>query len=91
VQCWGRNSFGESEPLPDVAFIDVSTSGYGVCGIREDDHTLECAGEQSIAGPSTVPLGTYLNVNVGLDAACAIRNDNGLEVCWGNTARNLWR
>ena len=69
-------------------FRSISAGGTFACGVRFDD-TVHCWGRtpDSLAGavPAGPWPGTFKNVSVGTDHACAIRATDDKMICWGGS------
>jgi hypothetical protein len=78
VSCWG-NTDGESSTRLDGSFLQIAGAGNlnfypHLCGV-EADHTLSCLGEAA-------PIGSFEEVAVSEEDACAIATGSGSVSCW---------
>lgn len=84
VVCWGRNTDGQSAPLP-IPMSEVAAGGRHSCGLN-DTGELRCWGANDFQ-QSTPPTGSYLAVGAGLEHGCAL-SATGELVCWGRDQHN---
>ncbi|MDX6603920.1 MAG: hypothetical protein QOF23_429 [Solirubrobacterales bacterium] len=82
--CWGDDSSGQLDGVPNGAFSSVSAGGTHSCAIRVDGR-LACWGDNSSGQLDGVPTGQYLAVSAGGTHTCAIRVDGRLA-CWGDNS-----
>ncbi len=82
LACWGDDSSGQLDGIPDGTFQAVSAGGTHTCAIR-DDGTLACWGDDSSGQLDGIPDGTFQAVSAGGTHTCAIRDD-GTLACWGD-------
>jgi Putative Ig domain/Regulator of chromosome condensation (RCC1) repeat len=82
LACWGDNSAGQLDEVPEGEFTAVSAGGTHTCAIRTDA-TLACWGDDSAGQLDEVPGGWFRSVSAGGTHTCAIRVDGDL-VCWGD-------
>lgn len=87
LDCWG--TLAEAEDFPaGVSFDEIAVDvwGFSACGIRSDDHSLACwtADKSQEWKILTVPEGAFTDVSVEHGDGCAIREDTGDLICWGN-------
>ena len=93
--CWGDVSFGQASP-PWGSYTQVSAGRYHTCAVRDGGDgtaggTLACWG-RDILGQATPPAGmTLSSLAAGYSHTCGLRQGDRIEVCWGRSARNLWR
>jgi Putative Ig domain/Regulator of chromosome condensation (RCC1) repeat len=80
--CWGDDSAGQLDEVPEGEFTSVSAGGTHACAIRTDA-TLACWGDDSAGQLDEVPEGEFRAVSAGGTHTCAIRIDFSL-VCWGD-------
>ena len=67
--------------------VTVSISETSVCSIAADGR-LECSGAEEF-GLTNPPAGSYSQVAVEIDYACAIRADDRSIRCWGQPPKEL--
>jgi hypothetical protein len=82
LACWGDDSAGQLDGVPDGTFRSLSAGGAHTCAIRTDG-TLACWGDDSAGQLDGVPGGTFLAVAAGGSHTCVIRDDSTLA-CWGD-------
>jgi len=102
AQCWGSSSFGANSPPADVAFgvapepsgpaalVDtLSMSSEHGCAIA-DDQSISCfrATRPDYFIPATPTDSGYVQVDMGLGTACALKA-SGEATCWGRYAYRM--
>jgi hypothetical protein len=91
--CWGDDSKGQLDGIPQGEFTAVSAGGAHSCAIRVDG-TLACWGDDSKGQLEGIPTGTFTAVSAGGAHTCAIRtaddgdDDGGPVVCWGDDSKD---
>ena len=86
IECWDDDEYPSPfDNPPTGAFRAVSTNSYDVaCAIRANDNAIECWGKDTHSvGLTNAPAGNFIAVSVGLNHACAIREDRTIA-CWGS-------
>ncbi len=82
--CWGDDSAGQLDGIPNGDFLSVSAGGAHTCAIRSDN-TLACWGDDSSGQLDEVPSGEFESVSAGGAHTCAVRT-TGEVVCWGDNS-----
>jgi hypothetical protein len=82
LACWGNDSKGQLEGVPEGQFAAVSAGGAHTCAIRLDGR-LVCWGDDSKGQLEGVPEGRFTAVSAGGAHTCAVRSDAEL-LCWGD-------
>jgi hypothetical protein len=82
--CWGDDSAGQLDGIPEGSFKAVSAGGKHTCAIRTDG-TLACWGDDSAGQLDEVPGGEFESVSAGGSHTCAVRT-TGEVVCWGDNS-----
>ena len=82
--CWGDDSHGQLDEVPEGEFTAVSAGGSHTCAIREDG-TLACWGDDSHGQLDEVPEGEFASVSAGGEHTCAVRTTAEI-VCWGDNS-----
>jgi hypothetical protein len=80
--CWGDDSAGQLDGIPQGSFKAVAAGGKHTCAIRTDG-TLACWGDDSAGQLDEVPTGEFESVSAGGSHTCAVRT-TGEVVCWGD-------
>jgi Putative Ig domain/Regulator of chromosome condensation (RCC1) repeat len=80
--CWGDDSAGQLDEVPDGAFRSVSAGGTHTCAIRTDA-SLACWGDDSAGQLDGVPDGAFRSVSAGGTHTCAAGEGGGVA-CWGD-------
>ena len=100
VLCWGMDSTQNFKlPSSASAFVQLSTFGDLVCGLRAEGRSIECFGDVPPGPLESAPLGSYRWVATGERHICALRNDNrhtmpgrkgsgSSLLCWGDDTHN---
>jgi len=83
VACWGSSPYLVPPPLTIFTTIATSDGSTNVCGLTTVG-AIECWGTDASV-PGAEPAGTFVDVDGGVIAACAI-SDTADLVCWGVTA-----
>jgi hypothetical protein len=81
LACWGDDSKGQLDGIPEGSFTAVSAGGAHSCAIRAGG-ALVCWGDDS-KGQNAVRAGTFTSVSAGGTHSCAIRATGHLA-CWGD-------
>lgn len=81
-ECWGEDVDGNTH-APPVQFERLAAGVENTCGIRQDDATLVCWGEDFYEIIDEMPEEAVLDVAVSKDHACAALAEQGGIVCWG--------
>ena len=84
LACWGDDSSGQLDEIPDGEFVSVSAGAKHTCGIRTDG-TLACWGDDSSGQLDEIPDGEFVSVSAGGAHTCAVRT-TGETVCWGDNS-----
>ena len=73
----------EAEPQPESegGFVDVSYGSDHACALHKDGR-IACFGSDE-HGKATPPDGEFNAVSAGEHGACAIREEDGVVICWG--------
>lgn len=80
VHCWGDNQHGQAAAPDDTKFLRISADYEKTCGVRADDHLLQCWGRFHASwDPTDQPI---TDIEVGSGHACAILQSNGTVTCW---------
>jgi hypothetical protein len=82
LACWGDDSAGQLDGIPEGEFRAVSAGGAHTCAIRSDGE-LACWGDDSAGQLDGIPEGEFRAVSAGGAHTCAIRTDGRLA-CWGD-------
>ncbi len=82
LDCWGGNSSGQLNGMPDGTFLTISAGGAHSCAIRASG-ALACWGDDSAGQLDEVPTASFLAVSAGGTHSCAIDAGAGLA-CWGD-------
>ena len=82
LACWGDDSAGQLEEVPDGHFFAVSAGNAHSCAIRFGGE-LACWGDDGAGQAGAVPEGHFLSISAGGSHSCAIRTGGG-AICWGN-------
>ncbi|KAK4272879.1 hypothetical protein QN277_021374 [Acacia crassicarpa] len=79
LKCWGdKDSF--ADPPDGTGLISLSAGGHYYCGIRADNHIVECWGSFN---SSAVPKGSGFMAIASSDyRACGVREEDLLIDCW---------
>lgn len=89
AQCWGLNFYQPLE-IPTDSLIDLSVGPKHACGLRKEDHTIVCWGQQG-DGLLAAPEGRYKRVYASAVHSCALRESDSTAVCWGTSDPELDR
>jgi hypothetical protein len=88
--CWGYDFYAKPTPPAGIAFESISAGKDHACGIRSSDNEVQCWGSNEY-GQSTPPAGiAFKSISAGDWNTCGLL-PTGIEVCWGNIARNLYQ
>ena len=79
IRCWGGNS-AELRDIPEGRYTAVSAGAWHNCAIRQENGEIACWGSDSNA-----PDGAFVDVAVGWQFACGVRETSQLE-CWGTNS-----
>ncbi len=85
-ECYGNNAGTFVITLtPTVAMTAIAVGGgnRNACGIVAADSSVRCWGTDDDLLVSTEPSGTFSDLSVTFDGACAIRSDTSEAACWG--------
>jgi Regulator of chromosome condensation (RCC1) repeat/Putative Ig domain len=85
LACWGDDSKGQLDGIPQGSFTAVSAGGAHSCAIRGDG-ALACWGDDSKGQLEGIPAGEFTAVSAGGAHSCAIRVGGAL-VCWGDDSK----
>jgi hypothetical protein len=91
LACWGDDSKGQLDGIPDGTFIAVSAGGSHTCAIRapsdgdDDGGPLVCWGDDS-KGQLDTRAGEFSTVSAGGAHSCAIKTNLHLG-CWGDDSQ----
>ena len=88
VSCWGPSA-SPAIPVPTSIPLlsSVSAGASHTCGIRDDDRSIVCWGEND-EGQANPPSGAYALVAAGAGHTCALDLE-GIPFCWGSTSWGL--
>ena len=89
LTCWGDDSSGQLDGIPDGEFVSVSAGATHTCAIRTDG-TLACWGDDSSGQLDGIPDGEFVSVSAGGAHTCAVRT-TGESVCWGDNSHGQSR
>ncbi|KAL9677353.1 hypothetical protein QQ045_005582 [Rhodiola kirilowii] len=79
IKCWGDNNTFDSFPV-GIRLVGLAAGAHHFCGIREDDHGVECWGKFD---SSSVPKGSGFMAIASADYVnCGIREDDLVLDCW---------
>ncbi|MFN0180234.1 MAG: PKD domain-containing protein [Gemmatimonadales bacterium] len=81
VICWGDLSLGSFEPKNTFAVFSAGLRG-NACGLATNG-SIDCFKRIRYANVDLPPPGTFSDLSVGTDRACAVQA-NGQLVCWGD-------
>eukprot|EP00854_Cymbomonas_tetramitiformis_P026676 gene26676-32768_t len=70
-----------------VSYDHIAASYYNTCGIRSDNHRIECWGDDSYNQTSHTPDVAMAAVTVGRYYACGLREEDQEPECWGINER----
>jgi alpha-tubulin suppressor-like RCC1 family protein len=84
LACWGDDSAGQLDEVPEGEFKAVSAGAKHTCAIRTDG-ALACWGDDSAGQLDEVPEGEFESVSAGGSHTCAVRTIDGV-VCWGDNS-----
>ncbi len=87
VTCWGDDSVGLVREAPSGFYKRLAMGSQAGC-VLHDEGFASCWGDPGtgLSGILDEPLIELVDVGVGLNAACGLRESDGSAVCWGNTA-----
>lgn len=79
VKCWGGNFMNQGSPQEETRFIALAGGSKHSCGIRQDNHCLECWGSFNQSSiPKDVEFLGIASTNI---MTCGIREDNLIMDC----------
>lgn len=82
LDCWGDESGGQMEGMPEGTLLAVSAGGAHSCAIRASG-ALACWGGNGAGQLDDVPAGAFLAASAGGAHSCAIDAGSDLD-CWGD-------
>ena len=92
AECWGT-SVGQIPVDTDsrpIKFTRLATGDWHTCGLTDSGKVL-CWG-RGAEGQLDLPVNmTFVDIAAAYNFTCGIREEDGVEVCWGGIARNLWQ
>jgi hypothetical protein len=84
VTCWGGYGAVLTDAPMAIPFVSVELGAGYACGLRADNATAHCWGDDASGRVSGAPGGVaFDSLSVGYDGSCGIRSDTGRVECWG--------
>ena len=86
IHCfWSLDHWDERPDVadpPSGSFERLAGGQTNFCGIRSDDQSIECWGDDRLE-MSDAPSGAFIDLSLGMYGGCAIRAEENSIACWG--------